>query len=107
MIRDYSLTSPSLEGILLHESVSYEGLKRPVLLNRIFDKPSGMRVINPDEMENKKIIEDYFRDLYGVLVKKLSQFVIDSETNIEESVKITAMLHELIKVKKLLAGKRA
>lgn len=105
MVRDYALTSPSLDGILSHESPSYGGVQRPAVVNRIFDKPSGCRAIDPDELENRKVIENYFHDLYGIIIKRLSQFAIESEPTAEEAVKLQAMLQEFIKVKKLMAGR--
>ena len=106
MVRDYTLTSPSLDGILSQDSVSYNGVKRPALINRIFDKPLGYRAIDPDDLENHKVIEGYFNDLYGVLMKSLSQFAIEIDPTPEESVRLIAMLQEFIKVKGLLRVKR-
>ncbi|MFA6459181.1 MAG: hypothetical protein WCV79_02160 [Candidatus Paceibacterota bacterium] len=102
MTRDYGLTSPSLNGILSHDSITYGGLKRPIIVNRIFDMPSGGSSIDLKQAENKRVIEEYFGDLYGVLMKKLSHFYLESNPTEEDSVRLTAMLHELIKVKKLL-----
>jgi len=96
------LTSPSLDGILSHTADDYQGIRRPVIINRIFDKPPGMRNIDPLEKGNQKIIEDYFHDLYGVLMKKMAQFFIEACPTPDEEVRLIAMLQELIKIKKLL-----
>ena len=106
MIRDYTLTSPSLDGILSHESVVYGGLKRPALINRIFDRPSNNRAVDLEETENQKIIESYYHDLYEVLTKKLSGYAVSAEREDDEAVKITAMLQEFIKIKGLLHLKK-
>lgn len=106
MVRDYGLTSPSLDGILSHDSVNYDGIKRPVVVNRIFDMPSGGRGVDPEDKNNRKVIEDYYNDLYSVLIKKLSHFFVESRPGPEDSVKLIAMLQELIKVKKLLSRKK-
>ena len=106
MVRDYTLTSPSLDGILSHESVVYGGIKRPSLINMIFDKPLGCHAIDSKTPENRKVIEEYFNDLYGILMKRLSQFAIESDPTPDESVKLMAMLQEFVKVKGLLRLKR-
>ena len=100
------MTSPSLDGILSHESVYYEGVKRPALINRIFDKPPGCRAIDPGDLDNRKVIEGYFNDLYGILMKNLSQFAIECDPAPDESVRLVAMLQEFIKVKGLMRLKR-
>ena len=38
MLRDYMLVSPSLDGILNHDSIVYEGVKRPNKVMRAFDR---------------------------------------------------------------------
>lgn len=101
-MRDYTLTSPSLDGILTHADISYGGLKRPVLLNRIFDKSYEGENIDLSNSENHKIIENYFYDIYGLIIKKLSEFVIEYNPEPDRSVKLVALIQELIKVKKIL-----
>jgi hypothetical protein len=103
MVKDYQVVSPCLEGILCHESVEYEGIKRPPAVAKILDKPATHRSINPPDFENRRVIEEYFHDLYGVLMKKLSQYAMQAEPPDGEAVKLQAMLQEFIKVKKLLA----
>lgn len=102
MNRDYTLTSPSLYGVLKHETVVYEGLKRPVEIAQIFDRPSGSRYVKISDPAKHKIIVEYFHDLYGIFMKKLSHFVVELEADPDESLKLQAMLQELIKVKKLM-----
>lgn len=109
MIRDYMLVSPSLDGILSHSSMSYEGLKRPVEILRVLDGPvskgnrkEGAVKEEPLSMVEQKVLSGYLHDLYGVFMKSLSQFAIDPYVRAEEVVKLQAMLQEIIKVKKLM-----
>jgi len=113
-MREYTITSPSLEGILRHDSIVYEGLHRPEEILRIMDGPSvrGKKKSStpaPDISDDvvytehqQKIIEQYFQDLYGIFMKKLSQFIITADSDIELSLKLQAMLQELIKIKALM-----
>jgi hypothetical protein len=106
-MRDYQLISPSLEGVLRHDSVVYEGIKRPEELLRIMDGPATKGPQNPDERHgysetDQKIIEQYFHDIYGIFMKNLSHFVLDSDIREEEVLKLQAFLQELIKIKKLM-----
>ena len=55
----------------------------------------------PHPAHEGKILERYFYDLYGVFMKRLSQFVLESEPTDLETVNLQAMLQEMIKVKKL------
>ena len=111
-MRDYQIVSPSLDGILHHESIVYEGLKRPFELLRIMDGPisrgnkklsekgGGKKVIYTDV--EYKVIKEYTQDLYSLFMKKLSQFMVDPNRKDDEDVKLQAMLQEMIKIKKLL-----
>jgi hypothetical protein len=109
MIRDYQIVSPSLEGVLSEATLVYEGLKRPVELLRVLDGPAAKDSARADDgdrdqrtEDERKVLEDYFHDLYGVFMKKLSFFVVESEPSSEETVKLQAMLQEMIKVKRLM-----
>lgn len=103
MIRDYQIVSPSLDGVLRHDSVIYDGVKRPIEITKILDKSSLHRSFNHSyTLENCKVVEDYLRDLYGILIKRISGFVMDSNPPPDEAVKLQAMLQELIKMKKIL-----
>ena len=102
MIRDYQIVSPSLDGILQHESLVYEGFKRPIEVARIFDRPAGPRTEEAADPEKQKIIGQYFHDLYELLMKKLSEFAVEAEPSSDEAVKLQALLQELIKIKGLL-----
>ena len=91
---------PSLDGILSHESLVYEGVERPIEILRAFDSPAADSKISHPAHEGK-VLERYFYDLYGVFMKRLSQFVLESEPSDIETVNLQAMLQEMIKVKKL------
>lgn len=112
MIRDYGIVSPSLDGVLRHEAMVYEGLKRPPELARIFDRPSSQSpsgnlstpALDPNDHERRARVEEYFHDLYGILMKRISQFAIESEPPQGESLMLIAMLQEFVKVKSLLAS---
>lgn len=106
-MRDYQLVSPSLDGILWHDSVVYEGVKRPPELSRFLDGPSsrGRRkddVVDVYSDQESKVINEYLRDLQGLFMKKFSQFMIEAVQKPDEDVKLQALLQEMIKVKKLL-----
>lgn len=109
-MRDYQLISPSLDGILHHESMVYEGIRRPFELLRVMDGPASLRKKNQPilnevvytEQENK-IIQQYLYDLNVLFMKKFSQFMIESESKYDDSVKLQAMLQELVKIKGLMS----
>ncbi len=102
MIRDYMIMSPSLDGILSHDSIEYEGLARPTEIIRAFDKPKNERIPDLTNPEKRQILQDYFNDIYGLYMRKMSQFMTEYEVSSEIELKLQALLQELIKVKKLL-----
>ena len=101
MIREYSVVSPSLGGVLTHESLMYDGIRRPVEVLRALDGPAADPKA-PRLVYQDKLLEQYFYDLYGVFMKRLSQFVLESEPSDSETVTLQAMLQEMIKTKKLI-----
>ena len=96
------ITSPSLDGILSHNSIEYEGLTRPTEILRAFDKPKNERIPDSITPEKRQILQDYYNDLYGLFMRKMSQFMTEHEVSSEIELKLQALLQELIKVKKLL-----
>jgi len=112
-MRDYQIISPSLEGVLNHSSLLYEGVSRPLELLRVLDGPAskGTNKDDPTRLdkkmndEEKKVLGQYFQDLYGMFMKKLSFFVVETYSNSDELVKLQAMLQEMIKVKRLIGEK--
>lgn len=112
-MRDYQIASPSLEGVLNHSSILYEGVKRPIELLRVLDGPatksqdksSPTRYDRLITKEDAKILHDYFRDLYEVFIKKFSDFAISNYSESDENIKLQAMLQEMIRIKRLIAKK--
>jgi len=104
MNRDYPLVTPSLEGVLSHESLSYEGIRRPIEVLRALDGPgrASGRSAGHKQPHHEKLLERYFYDLYGVFMKKLSAFALAPAVPEADAVGLQAMLQEMIKVKKLL-----
>ncbi len=104
-MREYQIVSPSLDGILHHESVVYDGIHRPEALLRVMDRPRSTKhhlesVYNEQE---QKIINQYFNDIYVVFMKKVSLFVTESDIKPDDELKLLALLQEMIKVKKIVA----
>jgi len=108
LMRDYQLVSPSLDGILHHESMVYEGIRRPFELLRIMDGPVSLgknkSTLSSEIVYTKQeqtIIRQYIQDLHSLFMKSFLQFMTESKSNIEDSIKLQAMLQELIKIKNL------
>ena len=117
VMRDYQIVSPSLEGVLNHDSLLYDGIKRPIEILRILDGPrakgresearSKKRAGNSTVLSEAefKMMQEYFFDLYGVFMKRLSHFLVEADISSDDSIKLQAMLQEMIKVKKWVVGK--
>lgn len=106
MNKDYQVIFPSLGGVLSHDTMTYEGLHRPPEIARIFDRAMVLDKElseEPDGEVKQKMLENYFHDLYGVLMKRISQFAVESDPRGEDPVKIMAMMQEFLKVKKALS----
>ncbi len=99
-MRDYQFVSPSLDGIIRHDSIMYEGIHRSETLMRVMDRRFGTPVTDATE---RKVLEQYQNDIYTVFMKKLTSFVASGGSDTHEGVKIQALLQELIKVKQLIA----
>ena len=116
-MRDYQIVSPSLEGVLNHDSLLYDGIRRPIAILRILDGPrakgtesearSRKRAGNSTVLSEAefKMMQEYFFDLYGVFMKRLSHFLVEADISSDDSIKLQAMLQEMIKVKKWVIGK--
>lgn len=101
MIRDHYVVSPSLGGVLSHESLMYDGIRRPIEVLRALDGPAADPKA-PRLSYQEKLLEQYFYDLYGVFMKRLSQFVLESMPTDSEIVTLQAMLQEMVKTKRLI-----
>lgn len=58
------------------------------------------------DTKEKEILSQYFYDLYGIFMKKLSVFVLADESEEVEGVKLKAMLSEMVRVKAMMAGEK-
>lgn len=101
-MRDYQLISPSLEGVLNHYSVTYQGVKRPIEVLRALDGPARRDSRQPYTAEEQRILEEYFRDIHTVFLKQFSAFIVETHVTIDDTLRLQAMLQELVKVKKLM-----
>ena len=84
-----------------HESLSYEGIRRPAEVLRALEGPAAEEA-RSRKPHHDKLLEQYFYDLYGVFMKKLSAFILEPTISVYETVQLQAMLQEMIKVKKLI-----
>jgi hypothetical protein len=94
-MKNYSTTMASIDSVLSDDLLYFEGIRRPTRISLIKDSPS----ISGDNLD---ILEKYFNDIHNLFLKKLSGFAISERTTDEESLKLQALLQELIKVKSLL-----
>jgi hypothetical protein len=101
-MREYQIMSPSLEGVLQHYSVMYEGMKRPVEVLRALDGPARRGSKQPYTAEEQKVLEEYFRDMHTVFLKQFSVFIGETYVTNDDTLRLQAVLQELIKVKKLI-----
>lgn len=87
--------SPSLTGVLSDDYLYYEGLRAPqsLLILRDGGKMATDEVI---------VLERYWNDMYNLFLRKLTQFAGMDPLTDEESLKLQALLQELIKVKGLI-----
>jgi len=102
MSRDYLIVSPSLDGVLQHETTVYEGVNRPHELLKVLDRPSGTALRRPRTDAEVRELCVYLNDIYSVFSRKLSLFVSEAECVPSDALKLQALLQEMIKVKKLI-----
>lgn len=95
--KDYALVSPSLDGILSDDALYFEGVSRPAEYYFFRDTPSSTG--------DPVVLERYSNDVYNLFLRKLSSFASNDGAREEDTIKLQALLQELIKVKELLAGK--
>ena len=57
---------------------------------------------NDTKNRNIDLLEKYFNDIYNLFLRKLSAFAMFESTNNEETIKMQALLQELIKVKNII-----
>lgn len=93
-MKGYSIISPSLDGLLTDDALYFEGLSRPSAYYALRDAPAS-------EKEGI-LLEQYSNDVYNLFLRKLSAFASGDRTE-ADTVKLQALLQELIKTKELLA----
>lgn len=97
-MRNYNIVSPSIDGVLSDDNMYFEGVNRPSIIYTIRDK--GVATV-----EDIGVLEKYFNDVYNLFLRKLSSFAMFESTTHEETMKMQALLQELIKVKDLINSK--
>ncbi len=90
----YTITSPSIEGVISDDCLYFEGIRRPPAFFTVRDSGTVGR-------GNIIILEQYLDDIHQLFMKKLGDF-IDNNIDNAESLKLQALLQEMIKVKDLI-----
>lgn len=92
-MKTYPLTT-TLTGVLTDDYLYFEGIPRPQSFHSFEDGK-----LNPREVHE---LEQYWSDLYNLFLRKLTLFAGSAPVREEESLKLQALLQELIKVKDLI-----
>lgn len=89
---------PTLTGVISEDYLYFEGVTRPPLFYTLQDG-NGAGSLHELEL--------YWIDIYNLFLRKLTLFASTVPTGDEETLKLQALLQELIKVKSLIenAGK--
>lgn len=95
----YNIISPSLDGVISDDGLYFEGVRKPMEIYTIRDKADDSKAISTNEVE---ILEKYFNDIYNLFLRKLSSFASFEISTSEDTMKMQALLQELIKVKSLM-----
>jgi hypothetical protein len=103
-MREYRITSPSLDSLLAHESIRYDNIDRPNDTLRLYDGPAKISLRDSCDEGSRIELERYFSDLYGVFMKRFSNFVVSSNIDHSDTLTLLAMLQEMIKVKNILVN---
>jgi hypothetical protein len=92
-MKTYS-AAPNLIGVISDDYLYYEGVSRPAAFYLVRDE---------GHLSNESIfeLERYFHDVYNLFLRKLTNFAGVASTD-EESLKLQALLQELINIKKLI-----
>ncbi len=102
-MKTYSITPPSIEGMLSDDFLYFEGVVRPTSVSFIRDGNYD-EIKEMDSSKNIEVLEKYFNDIYNLFLRKLSSFAMFEHTSDEEAIKMQALLQELVKVKSLIEG---
>jgi hypothetical protein len=95
-MKNYSITSPSIDGMISDDLLYFEGVNRPSIIFTVRDGGGSLNDI--------ELLEKYFNDIYNLFLRKLSNFAIFEKLDDDETMKLQALLQELIKVKKIMNG---
>jgi hypothetical protein len=93
----YNLLFPSIDGILSDDQLYFEGINRP---SKLFLIKDSLHISSSDF----DVLEKYLNDVYNLLLRKISHYMSVDKPNEEETIKIQALLQELIKVKEMING---
>src|SRR3954468_426116 len=92
----YSISSPSIDGLLKHVYLYFEGIKRPLAAFAVRD------AISTNSSEQISELERYFYEIHQLFLKKLSEFSTNQFTSPQDTLKLQALLQEIVKVKQLI-----
>jgi hypothetical protein len=92
-MKTYPLTS-TLLGVLTDDYLYFEGTARPQAFYTIEDGK-----LSPTETRE---LEQYWNDIYNLFLRKLTLFAGSIPMSEEETLKLQALLQELIKIKNLI-----
>ena len=95
----YSITSPSIGALLSDDNLYFEGIKRPLIS---FGLGENLNATATNAHENIAILERYFSDIHNLFLKKFADFSSSESTSNETTIKLQALLQEMIKVKGLI-----
>ena len=96
------MATPSLDGILSHSSIAYEGIVRPEKIIRLFDKAHVSSDDSVPHTEEVQIIKEYVADVYSLFMRTLSQYMAEHDSVPDKEVKLAALLQEIIKMKRIM-----
>lgn len=84
-----------IHSVLTDNELSFEGIRRPAL---VFSVAEGL----PTSREHIAILERYFTDIHNLFEKKMIAFTEGKTVMSQDTVKLQALLQEMIKVKGLI-----
>ncbi len=90
---------PIIQGILSDDFLYFEGVKRPNNIEMIKD--------GEIELHDVDLLEKYFNDVYNLFLRKFASFAMFENISDEETIKMQALLQELIKVKGLIVNPKS
>jgi hypothetical protein len=89
-------TLPNLSGVLTDDYLYFEGTYRP---QSFFTLRDGLYEGKGQSLQALKELEQYWNDVYNLFLRKLTLFAGSVRASDEETLKLQALLQELIKVK--------